>query len=282
MQGPIGWEFAACNPTIHQACSPQERPHQCKDAFFFGKSTKEQEIRLNGIELIRVGYLMCHVHLAGGQEVLHGHGSAGISTLIQLVLHEFTGGDDFVDLVVGMMVLQEFRFKERQTTLRFRSFHTSFLHRMEEVTVKAIVANLAGTVHHRVSRAQQNIVVRCIHHRNTVLLQIRRIQNRQSELAMHIIYMNNVWLEFFEQRLKLALRFEGIHQRRRFLHFFERGNLADVVLFGYEILAPITRLIVWVLHGEERNLMAECFQSLRKREEICFSTAFAVEIFVDQ
>ena len=153
---------------------------------------------------------------------------------------------------------------------------------MEEVTVKAIVANLAGTVHHRVSRAQQNIVVRCIHHRNTVLLQIRRIQNRQSELAMHIIYMNNVWLEFFEQRLKLALRFEGIHQRRRFLHFFERGNLADVVLFGYEILAPITRLIVWVLHGEERNLMAECFQSLRKREEICFSTAFAVEIFVDQ
>ena len=73
MQGPIGWEeFAACNPTIHQACSPQERPHQCKDAFFFGKSTKEQEIRLNGIELIRVGYLMRHVHLAGGQEVLHG------------------------------------------------------------------------------------------------------------------------------------------------------------------------------------------------------------------
>ena len=37
-----------------------------------------------------------------------------------------------------------------------------------------------------------------------------------------------------------------------------------------------------MLHGKEGNLMSKRAQTLCKREEICFSTAFAVEIFVGQ
>ena len=147
----------------------KERPHQCKDALFFGESSKEKEIRFDRIELVRVDNLAGHIRLAIGQEVLHCNSTAGITTSIEFALHEFARRNDFVDFVVRMMIFQEFRFQERQTALSFRSFNTSLLYRVEEPTVKAVITDFAVTIHHRVCRAQQDVIVRSINHWHMVI-----------------------------------------------------------------------------------------------------------------
>ena len=199
---------------------------------------------------------MSHIHLAGGQEVLHGHGTARIAALVELALHELARRDDLVDLVVAVMVFQELRLQERESAFGFGTLHASLLHSMDETSIKAVVAHLAVAVHHGVCRAQQNVVMCGVHHWHTMLLQVRRIQNRQCQLTVHVVHVDHIRLELLQQRLKLALGFQRIDQRCRFLCLLECGNFTDVVFFRYEILAPIAWLVVRVLHGEEGNFVA--------------------------
>ena len=148
--------------------------------------------------------------------------------------------------------------------------------------IQAGIADLSPAIHHGVGRAQQNIVVRRIYHRYMVLLQIRSIQNRQRELAMHIIHMDDVGLELLQQCLELTLCLERVDQRGGFLHLLECRDLPYIILFGNEVLVPIALLVIGVLHGEERHLVSKRLQAFGQGKEICFSTALAVEVFVDQ
>ena len=145
---------------------------------------------------------MSHIHLAGGQEVLHGHGTARIAALVELALHELARRDDLVDLVVAVMVFQELRLQERESAFGFGTLHASLLHSMDETSIKAVVAHLAVAVHHGVCRAQQNVVMCGVHHWHTMLLQVRRIQNRQCQLTVHVVHVDHIRLELLQQRLK--------------------------------------------------------------------------------
>ena len=148
--------------------------------------------------------------------------------------------------------------------------------------VQAGIADLSPAVHHGVGRAQQNIIVRRVYHRYMVLLQIRSIQNRQRELTMHIIHMDDVGLKLLQQCLELTLRLERVNQRGGFLHLLECGDLPHIILFRDKILAPTTWFVIGMLHGEERHLMAKRLQAFGQGKEICFGAALAVEVLVDQ
>ena len=91
-------------------------------------------------------------------------------------------------------------------------FTHMFFGGVHEMPVQAGIADLSPAVHHGVGRAQQNIIVRRVYHRYMVLLQIRSIQNRQRELTMHIIHMDDVGLELLQQCLELTLRLERVNQ----------------------------------------------------------------------
>lgn len=89
--------------------------------------------------------------------------------------------------------------------------------------------HLAVAVHHGVCRAQQNVVMCGVHHWHTMLLQVRRIQNRRCQLTVHVVHVDHIRLELLQQRLKLALGFQRMNQRCRFLCLLECGNFTDVV-----------------------------------------------------
>ena len=92
--------------------------------------------------------------------------------------------------------------------------------------------------------------------------------------------MDNIGLELLKQCLELTFRLKRVDQRGGFLHLLERGNVPHIVLFRNEVFAPVAWLVIRVLHGEERHLMAERLQALRQGEEVGFRAAFTIEIFI--
>ena len=139
-----------------------------------------------------------------------------------------------------MVQFQELCFHGRQSTFDTGSFHASVLHSMHEMFIQASVAHFSMPVDHSVCGANKNIIMRRIHHRHMMFLQIRCIKNRKRQLAMHIVHVDHIWLEFLQQSFELASRFKRVNQCGSFLNFLESGNIPHIILFGNKIFTPIT------------------------------------------
>lgn len=96
---------------------------------------------------------------------------------------------------------------------------------MHKSPIQASVTHFSPAIHHRVGRAQQNVIMRRIHHRHMMFLQIRCIKNRQRKLAVHIVHVDNIGLELLKQCLELTFRLKRVDQRGGFLNLLERGNI---------------------------------------------------------
>ena len=183
-----------------QSSGLQERLHQGEDAFLLGQASEEQDIRprpgLCIIELMRIRHTSTHRHLRIRQEILHGNGTPCVSALIQFALHEFRRRDNRINLVIRMVILQKFSFHGSKQTLGTRSLHTHIFCGMHESPIQASVAHFTMPVDHSVCGANKNIIMRRIHHRHMMFLQIRCIKNRERQLAMHIVHVDHIWLEF--------------------------------------------------------------------------------------
>ena len=95
-----------------------------------------------------------------------------------------------------MVEFQEFGLHGGQGALDTGPFHTHVLHSMHEMFIQASVAHFTMSVDHSVCGANKNIIMRRIHHRHMMFLQIRCIKNRKRQLAMHIVHVDHIWLEF--------------------------------------------------------------------------------------
>jgi len=185
---------------LAKPCGLQKRFHQGKDALLFGKATEEQEIRpcpsLRVLKFVRVRHTSAHRYLRISQEVLHRNGLSGKATFIELALHELRWRNNQINFTIRMVEFQEFGLHGGQGALGTGTFHTHVLRSMYEMFVQAGVADLSPAIHHRIGRAQQNVIMRRIHHRHMMFLQIRCIKNRKRQLAMHIVHVDHIWLEF--------------------------------------------------------------------------------------
>ena len=246
---------------ISKTCSLQECLHQGKNSLLLGKATEEQEIGpcpgLCILELMRVRNTGAHRHLRVSQEVLHRDGLAGKTAFIELALHELRWRNNQIYFAIRMVEFQEFRFHGGQGALGTGAFHTHILRGMHEMLVQAGITHFSMPVDHSVCGANKNIIMRRIRHRHMMFLQIRCIKNRERQLAMHIVHVDDVRLELLQQRLELALRLKRVDQRGSFLNLLESGNIPHIILFGNEVFTPIGRFVIRVLHGKERDIVTK-------------------------
>ena len=150
------------------------------------------------------------------------------------------------------------------------------------MAAQARLAHIAVAVEHRVARAHRDVVVCRPDDWDMVLPQVRRIKDRERDLAVDEVHVDDVRSHRLAKGLKLPLGLRGIQKRCGLADLPHRRRRPVVVLRRDEVPRLVARLILGVFHGEEEHLVPLGPERIGHGEVVRLRPTLAVVELVDE